>query len=77
MSQRQYGIWETHKLGSFWGQPIVMWEQGHDGFWYYVNANGQMTTNAWCPSGQDWYYVGADGRMLIGWHQIDGVWHNL
>ena len=30
MSQRQYGIWETHKLGSFWGQPIVMWEHGHE-----------------------------------------------
>ncbi len=52
------------------------WNNGVDGHWYYLNADGTMETG-WASIGGYWYYLNADGSMATGWKSVGGNWYYL
>lgn len=53
------------------------WFKDSNGKWYYMQANGYMTTS-WRFIDGDWYYFNKSGEMTTGWIKTeDGNWYYL
>ncbi|MGG7153386.1 hypothetical protein ACQPUR_22445, partial [Clostridium neonatale] len=72
------------KKGDYWlryneeGQALRnAWFNDSNGKWYYMQANGYMTTG-WRFIDGDWYYFDGSGAMTTGWVKTeDGTWYYL
>lgn len=70
--------------GDYWlryneeGQALRnTWFNDADGKWYYLQANGYMTTS-WRFIDGDWYYFNKSGEMTTGWVRTeDDTWYYL
>lgn len=70
--------------GDYWlrynedGQALRnAWFKDSNGKWYYMQANGYMTTS-WRFIDGDWYYFNKSGEMTTGWVKTeDGNWYYL
>lgn len=45
-----------------------------DGFWYFFQRDGVMSTG-WLTTGGKTYYLRPWGAMLTGWFKLDGKWY--
>lgn len=64
--------WYQNADGSY---PAAQWQM-IDGFYYYFDAEGWMTTG-WQYVDGYWYYLDEQGRMTSGWKYLGGNWYYL
>lgn len=54
------------------------WAQDSNGFWYWLDADGNMASNRWLKANNNWYWLEQDGKMAFSkWKQWKRAWYWL